>query len=163
MIGIKSVPQRQAAARPVAARPGRRLTLAATSDEIQTPIVVELEGEIDIHGMPGVVATLKASVKRRTSAVVVSFERNSSFESGLLRELMRISKALTADQRRLLIVMPREHPGRHIFHLLNLDKKFECYDSTELALRNTSASGASRGSDRDRLQSWAERRTEPIS
>jgi anti-anti-sigma regulatory factor len=132
-------------------------------DDIEPCTVVELPDEIDLRGLAGVIARLKAAVKRRSSAVIVSFEQNTRFESGLLRELMRIGESLTAAQRRLLIVMPREHPGRQIFHLLNLDKKFECYESPALALRNTAASGASRGSDRDRVQSWAEPHAGPIA
>jgi len=123
---------------------------------VEIPTVIELAGDIDVLGMAGVIATLKAAAKRRSPAVIVSFERNTHFESSLLSELMRIGRSLEAEQRRLLIVMPRKHPGRQIFHLLNLDKMFECHESAAQALGNAISATASGGSDRDRLRSWAQ-------
>jgi len=124
---------------------------------IKPPVgtVVELDAEIDGQALVDVIATLNAAVKQRSSTVIVSFERNTYFESGLLKTLMRVGESLIAAQRRLVIVMPRDHPGRRIFHLLNLDKMFECYESSSLALRDVAPMGASRGSDRARLSSWA--------
>jgi hypothetical protein len=121
----------------------------------EPPCIVELEGDIDELTIKHVITTLNAVAKQGSAAVVVSFERSVNFESSLLKELMRIGQVLTAAERRLLIVMPRDHPGRHIFHLLNLDKRWECFESRALALSTTSYEGLSRGSDRDRLSSWA--------
>jgi anti-anti-sigma regulatory factor len=117
--------------------------------------IVDLAGDVDVLGMKAVTATLDSALKRSTGAVIVSFEGSTFFESLLLRELMRVAKALALVQRRLLIVMPRGHPGRHIFHVLNLDRKFECFESQAQALRNTSYIEEFRASNRQRVLSWA--------
>lgn len=96
---------------------------------VEAQRVVEIVGDVDTLGLKRISASLNAAVKRTSSAVVVSFERATSFESGLMKELMRVGEALEVAKRRLLIVMPRLHTGRRIFHLLNLDKRFECFET----------------------------------
>ena len=117
--------------------------------------VVNIVGDVDARGMKQVTAMLNSAVKRGTGAVIVSFERAEFFESGLLRELMRVGHALAVVGRRISVAMPRGHPGRHIFHVLNLDRVFECFESQAQALKGTASLGPSRGSAFDRLQSWA--------
>jgi len=118
--------------------------------------VVEIVGDVDRPGLKRISRSLNAALKRTSSAVVVSFERTTSFESSLLKELMRVGEALEVAKRRLLIVMPRLHPGRRIFHLLNLDKRFECFETEAQAATAGPHFGASRGSDRERVESWAQ-------
>ena len=118
--------------------------------------VVEIVGDVDSLGLKRISRSLNAALKRTSSAVVVSFERTTSFESSLLKELMRVGEALEVAKRRLLIVMPRLHHGRRIFHLLNLDKRFECFETEAQAATAEPHLGASRGSDRERVKSWAQ-------
>jgi len=117
--------------------------------------IVDLVGDVDAGSMKRVIATLNSAMKQSGGAVIVSFERAEFFESSLLRELVRVGHALAKGQRRLLVAMPRGHPGRRIFHVLNLDRMFECFESQAQALKSTPYLGPSRGAAFDRLQSWA--------
>jgi hypothetical protein len=133
--------------------------VASTLGGYDDPYVIELVGDIGASGMKQIKSTLNAALKRTTGAVVVSFEKTKSFETGLLKELMRIGAALSSAQRELVIVIPRSHPGRHIFHVLNLDKKFECFETRAQAAIGNPRIGQFFASDMDRVHSWA--RSEP--
>jgi anti-anti-sigma regulatory factor len=123
--------------------------------DVEAQTVVKVVGDVDTLGLKRISRSLNAALKRTSSAVVVSFERATSFESGLLKELMRVGEALEVAKRRLLIVIPRLHPGRRIFHLLNLDKRFECFETEAQAATAGPHVEASCGSDLDRVKSWA--------
>lgn len=98
---------------------------------------MQVVGDVDSFGTRQLTSALKAAVRNGAGGVIVSFERATLFESALLKELIRVGQVLAAARRRLLIVMPRRYSDRLIFHLLNLDRMFECFESQEQAVASS--------------------------
>ncbi len=99
--------------------------------------VVDVEGEVDIHGTPHLRDTLTELVKRASAKVVVNMARVNYIDSSGLGVLVGAMKEAGKTGGKLVLAgLTRE--VRTVFDLTRLARFFEIYDDAATALTRLS-------------------------
>jgi anti-anti-sigma factor len=96
--------------------------------------VVEVVGDLDLGELVAFEATLQQAVRARSQDVIVSLAETSYFNSGGVRVVMRLADHLEQENRRLLLVAPRDRMPRRVLDIIYMTSDLLPFESVEEAL-----------------------------
>lgn len=104
-------------------------------ERLQGLPVIEVQGEIDIANAEDFEGLLAQTAAAGPSAVIVSLERATYFDSRGIQALLRFAERLSRSEQRLLVVSPNGTAPRRILDIAGVPQIIPMFDSTEEALR----------------------------
>jgi anti-anti-sigma factor len=96
--------------------------------------VVEVVGDLDLDDLHAFEESLQRAVGEPSQDVIVSLAEASYFNSGGVRLVMRLADRLAQDNRRLLLVAPRDRTPRRVLDIIYMTSDLLPFESVEEAL-----------------------------
>ena len=115
---------------------GRGTIFAANKIDMtlpDSPNILALEGEIDLHVSPRIAASLKEMIEKNPTRLVVDLSRVTYIDSSGLAVLIEAMQNLEQHQGKFLLAGLQEHV-RSIFETARLDQVFLIYPHVDAAL-----------------------------
>jgi anti-sigma B factor antagonist len=118
---------------------GRGIIVAAKKIEMtlpESPNVISLEGEIDLHVSPGIAASLNELIEKKPALLVVDLSRVTYVDSSGLAVLIDAMQNVEEYRGKFALAGLQEHV-RSIFETARLDQVFLIYPHADAALAAT--------------------------
>jgi anti-anti-sigma factor len=96
--------------------------------------VVEVVGDLDLGDLHAFEEILQRAFGEPSQDVIVSLAEASYFNSGGVRLVMRLADRLAQDNRRLLLVAPRDRTPRRVLDIIYMTSDLLPFESVEEAL-----------------------------
>ena len=100
--------------------------------------VINVSGDVDLNNAWMLGEQLETAARWDKRAVVVSLTDASFFDSTAIHVLLRFQQRLTTNRQRLLLVVARDRPARHIIDLTGVSQTIPVFDSAEDAVAGLS-------------------------
>ena len=102
----------------------------------ESPNIIPLEGEIDLHVSPGIAASLNEMIEKKPPLLVVDLSRVTYVDSSGLAVLIDAMQSVEEYRGKFALAGLQEHV-RSIFETARLDQVFLIYPHVEAALAAT--------------------------
>ena len=99
----------------------------------QSPNVLPLTGEIDLHVSPAVAESLRALIAKKTKQIIIDFTKVTYVDSSGLAVLIEGMQNVQQYGGRFGLAGVREDV-KHVFDIARLDQVFEIYPDVDTAL-----------------------------
>lgn len=99
-------------------------------------VVVAVSGEIDLANIDQFRAFVADAAKGDNGPLIVSLEKVEYLDSHTLEALVDISKRLSTNRRRLLVVAPAASPAGRILRTAGIDLAIAIFETHDDAMEN---------------------------